>query len=190
MPEKDKALKIHYPRIPMTYGGVTFADNRDCVIVEFRFVSLINVYIKRIWYAAFGALHGKARQALGRMNALLDAEPTLADADPHWLTPAVRTFAESFQRIETWRARQICQWLAAYGRAPFENIDMWHVDWPALSARLLDPSQPQILTPDDFKGVNFTVTQATVHVMYFVNPLVVVVVVVFFRPSVCCVSLP
>lgn len=39
VPEKDKPLKIHYPRIPMTGGGVQFADDRRCVIVEFRFVS-------------------------------------------------------------------------------------------------------------------------------------------------------
>lgn len=57
----------------------------DCVIVEFRFVSLINVYLKRIWYACFGALHGKTKLALGRMNALLDEEPVVARADPRWL---------------------------------------------------------------------------------------------------------
>ena len=39
VPEKDKPLKIHYPRIPMTGGGVHFVENRDCVILEFRFVS-------------------------------------------------------------------------------------------------------------------------------------------------------
>jgi hypothetical protein len=35
-----------------------------------------------------------------RMNALLDAEPLLADADPRWLTPAARRFGLSFARIE------------------------------------------------------------------------------------------
>ncbi len=68
VPEKDIALKIHYPRIPMTGGGIIDAPVRDCVILEFRFVSLINVYLKRIWYACFGALHGKLVMALGHMN--------------------------------------------------------------------------------------------------------------------------
>jgi hypothetical protein len=56
VPEKDRALKIHYPRIPMTGGGcaslgcvvalmrcgrVVFVENRACVILEFRFVSVV-----------------------------------------------------------------------------------------------------------------------------------------------------
>jgi hypothetical protein len=62
VPEKDRALKIHYPRIPMTRGGVSFAENRDCVIVEFRFVSLVNVYLKRIWYACLGYVSSNNNQ--------------------------------------------------------------------------------------------------------------------------------
>jgi hypothetical protein len=82
VPEKDIPLKIHYPRIPMTGGSIVPSPNRQCVIVEFRFVSLVNVYLKRIWYACFGALHGKTNMALGHMNQLLDETPVIVDAEP------------------------------------------------------------------------------------------------------------
>jgi hypothetical protein len=156
VPEKDIALKIHYPRIPMTGGGIVDSPVRDCVILEFRFVSLINVYLKRIWYACFGALHGKLVMALGHMNGLLDEEPVVVDANPAWLAPAGRRFAESFASIELWRARQICQWLVAYGKRPFEAIPMWSVDWQNLTQRFLaNANDADVrLTADDFPGID------------------------------------
>jgi glycosyltransferase involved in cell wall biosynthesis len=158
VPEKDIPLKIHYPRIPMTGGSIVKSPSRQCVIVEFRFVSLVNVYLKRIWYACFGALHGKTNMALGHMNQLLDETPMIADASPRWLSSDSRRFAETFQRIELWRARQICQWLIAYGKKPFEAIPMWTIDWDALSARFMPHADDAdvVLTADDFAGINST----------------------------------
>lgn len=156
VPEKDVSPKIHYPRIPMTGGSVVEATVRECVIVEFRFVSLINVYLKRIWYACFGALHGKTVMALGHMNALLDEPPLVVPADPAWLSAAGRHFAESFQRVELWRARQICEWLVAYGRRPFEKIPMWSIDWQNLTARFAAAADDDdvAVTAADFAGIS------------------------------------
>ena len=117
--------------------------------------TVINVYLKRIWYACFGALHGKARQALGRMNRLLDEEPVLRDADPEWLTDDARRFGETFAQIEVWRARQICHWLQAYGREPFRDIAMWSVDWQRLIERFEREGDNIELSPADFDGVDF-----------------------------------
>ena len=117
---------------------------------------VVNVFLKRIWYACFGALHGKAKQALGKMNRLLDEAPLLRDADPRWLSADARRFGETFARIESWRARQICRWLQAYGEEPFRDIAMWNVDWAHLTRRFRHDGDETQLTLADFEGVDFT----------------------------------
>lgn len=119
-------------RVRMPVGVKTMPE---CRLIELRFININNVLLKSAWYEALGNVLG-AREGVtsGKMiRRMFPTEPTsgvgakrrdtiaLMRTDKSWLHGYSGVDEGVYDRVETWRAEEILQWVHTYGASRIAN---------------------------------------------------------------------
>ncbi len=125
---------IHTSRVPATLRGRVLAiDGHMHGVLHFQFVNWRNLLVKQAWYRCLERIRDprKPASAINEIYAASKDETALAlrPSPAQWFA-AYPFFDKSvFDAQETWREAQVRGWFEQYGRAYFEALDIWDVDW-------------------------------------------------------------
>lgn len=131
-----------------------------CAIVEVRFLNINNILLKSAWYEALGRVMGtKDGVTSGKMVRLLFPrhEATAASVDNEYGQEVPVTSASSnllhgykmfdaalYNQVETWRARDLLEWIDLDGLVRFQGLEaLSRIDIGALKASLVHVDESQ-----------------------------------------------
>ncbi len=129
---------IHTLRIPQGLGGRTVSVvNYVHGVLHFQFVDWPNLQIKQAWYRCLERIR-QPKRAAAEINEQYapsenEAGRQLRDVPADWFAgDADLNAAVSAGRDER-RVREVLEWFRTVGVARFAGLDIWRVDWAALT---------------------------------------------------------
>ena len=137
-----KAPSLHCQRQPK--GMVQEpTKNKSCFAIEFRFINLLNVFVKSLWYKCLGAVSGAGNATQGKMFQKLKLPLHTLPVPPHLINDSsILKFAHSFNTTEPWRFMQILKWTEEYGAALLSKVpELKCINFAALKKLLLNDTK-------------------------------------------------
>lgn len=129
---------IHTQRVPQGLAGrAVSVVNYVHGVMHFQFVNWANLQIKQAWYRCMENIRDPQR-SLSEINAQYapsedESGLALADVPADWLDGYAGLDASVFAARDERRIREILGWFRTHGVRRFAGLDIWRVDWAALT---------------------------------------------------------
>ena len=123
----------HFPRLPINNGKVYVIQSYEFGILHFQFVNWRNLLIKQAWYRCLEKINlpDKPTEKINAQYAASKDETKLKTiaSNPNWYNGYSFFNPVIFDLPETWREKQIGDWIQEYGKDFFKELDIWNIDW-------------------------------------------------------------
>ncbi|MDT9187295.1 MAG: FkbM family methyltransferase [Limnospira sp. PMC 894.15] len=126
---------IHTSRTPHNLSGDTYQVDEDYIygVLHFQFVNWRNMLVKQAWYRCLELIRNP-RKPIAQINALYrpskdETELGLKDAPKYWFSDYPFFDETAYSEPEQWREKQVMEWFDEYGKAFFEGLDIWDINW-------------------------------------------------------------
>ena len=125
---------IHTMRVPASLRGRVLALAGPMPgVLPFQFVNWRNLLVKQAWTCCLERIRDPCKP-VSAINAIYgpskdETALTLKASPAQWFAAYPFFDKAVFEARETWREAQVLGWFAQYGRAYFEALDIWDVDW-------------------------------------------------------------
>lgn len=131
---------LHTSRVPGNLKGKSitlkqYDNDYTHGVLHFQFVNWRNLLIKQAWYRCLEHIRYPAK-SIAEINAVYgeskkEQDLKVAKAPRSWLSHYTFFSPSVYDLPEQWRERQILHWFNQYGKAFFEPLDIWDIDWGA-----------------------------------------------------------
>ena len=142
---------IHTPRVPANLSGRQHKiDGYTHGLLHFQFVNWRNLLIKQAWYRCLEHIREPQKPVaeINQRYAPSKDETGLGlKASPaEWLAGYPFFDQAVFDEPDQWRVKQVLGWFEQHGRARFESLDIWDINWGGVATSEKLPSLPPVIT--------------------------------------------
>lgn len=124
---------LHTSRVPPNLSGTVYFLPKNYAIMHFQFVQWENLLIKQAWYRCLEHIRNPEK-SISEINALYkpskdETNLVLENIPDNWFEPYSYIDKSAYLKPEVWRKEQILGWFTQYGKAFFEELDIWDITW-------------------------------------------------------------